>query len=153
MISDSTAVICLGRIGELDLLRKVYGRIVIPQSVKDEILVQNKPGFFQISKAVGNWIVVEEPKKKVDYGLCGGENDAINLAAERNDCIILDDSMAVQVARALNLNFVRTTTVIFTAIRNKIITKDKALEILDKLIETGYYIGTKEYSTLLKRLK
>lgn len=154
MISNATALICLGKINKLDLLKKAYSLVLIPSSVKAEVLIKGKEGYSSIYNAINSgWIKVIDPKKSIDLGLGAGENQAISLAIEKKDSIILDDAFAIKAAKAFNVPIVRTTTVIFTAYRKKFITKSRALETLNKLIDEGYYISTRDYAVLMSKLK
>lgn len=154
MISNATALICLSKINKLDLLKKVYSVIIIPSAVKNEVLVEGRDGYTSIYDAIkSGWIKSAEPRKNLNLGLGSGENQAISLAIERKEGIILDDAFAVKAAKAFNLQVIRTTTVIFAALRNKIIIKSEAFKILNQLIEIGYYISTKEYAVLISKLK
>jgi len=38
VISDSSVVICLSAVGRMDMLRLLYGQVVIPEAVLQEIL-------------------------------------------------------------------------------------------------------------------
>lgn len=154
MISNATALICLGRINKLDILKKAYSFVLIPLAVKNEVLLEGKEGYTAISNAVeSGWIKVVDPKKSLALGLGAGETQAISLAEEKKDGIILDDAVAIKAAKAFNIPTIRTTTVIFTALQKKIINKAKVLNILNQLIENGYYISTKDYAVLISRLK
>lgn len=154
MIADATAIICLSRVNKLELLRKVYSVILIPPSVRNEVLIKGKEGYSSIHRAVDKgWIRVANPKKNIDFGLGAGENQAISLAIERKDSILLDDAFAIKAAKALDVPFVRTTTVIFSALKRKIITKNHALNIINQLIENGYYISTRDYAILISKLR
>ena len=138
----------------MGLLKKVYSVIIIPSAVKKEVLLEGKEGYSSINNAIeSGWIRVAEPKKNIDLGLGAGENEAINLAKERRDGIILDVALAIKAAKAFNIPIVRTTTVVFTALQKRIINKTQALNILNQLIENGYYISTKDYAVLISRLK
>lgn len=154
MISNATALICLSKIGKLELLKKLYSIVIIPTAVKKEVLIEGKDGYLSIFNAIGDgWIKVADPKKRTNLGLGAGETDAINLAIERKEKVILDDAFAIKAAKAFNLSVIRTTTIIFIALKNKIITKSQALNALNSLIEIGYYISTKEYAALVSKLK
>jgi predicted nucleic acid-binding protein len=154
LISNSTALICLSKINKLDLLRKVYSIVNIPSAVKSEVLIEGKEGYISIHNAIkSGWIEVTDPKKNTNLGLGAGENQAINLALEKKDTIIIDDAFAIKAAKALNVPFVRTSGVIFTALNNEIINKIHTLTILNQLIDIGYYISTREYTTLISKLK
>ena len=152
MISNATALICLSKINKLDLLKKVYTLIIIPSSVKAEVLIEGKEGYLGIYNAIKRgWIRVVDPKKSIDLGLGAGENQAISLAIEKNDSIILDNAFSIKAAKAFNVSIVRTTTVI-TALRKKVINKAQALEMLNKLIDIGYFISIKDYAILMSKL-
>ena len=154
MISDSTALICLSKINKLNLLKDIYSFVLIPSAVKNEILLEGRGGYSRINEAVkGGWIKVVDPKKSTDLGLGAGENQAINLAKERKDSIILDDGLAIKAAQAFEIPIIRTTTVVFTALKKRIINKAQALAILNQLIENGYYISTRDYAVLMSKLK
>ena len=154
MISNATALICLSKINKIDLLKKVYSSVIIPSAVKNEVLFEGKEGYSNINNAIkSGWIKIVDPTKIFDLGLGAGENQAICLAKERKDSIILDDAFAIKVAKSLSIPFVRTTSIIFTALQKRIINKVQALAILNQLIENGYYISTKDYAILISKLK
>lgn len=154
MISNATALICLSKINKIELLKKVYSVVLIPSAVKREVVIEGKEGYSSINDAIKRgWIKVVDPRKSLDLSLGAGENQAINLAKEKKDSIILDDAFAIKAARALNIPIVRTPTVIFTALQKRILTKAQALTILNNLIENGYYISTKDYAVLISKLK
>ena len=89
VVSDSSPLIALARIGCLGLLQKLYWRVVIPAEVYAEIVVAGTglPGAAEIAAA--DWIEVasvndraalEEGKRRT--GLGAGEISAILLALE-----------------------------------------------------------------------
>ncbi len=87
VISDSGPLIALATTGKLDLLKALFDRILIPQTVYDEVVVygEGEPG----SRAVGEaeWIgtLQAEDRLAVDLlreTLDTGESEAIVLAQE-----------------------------------------------------------------------
>lgn len=154
MISNATPIICLSRINQLRLLKLIFKSVIIPSSVRKEVLIEGKPGYSGIVNAIKEgWLKVAEPINKIDYGIGAGENAAINIARERKDTLILDDAFAIKAAKAFDVPIIRTTTVVFIALQKKVISRDEAISILNQLIENGYYISPKEYSVLLTKLK
>ena len=76
VVSNASPLIGLARIGELELLRQLYGELVIPEAVEHEVVVEGAdlPAADQVEKAA--WIkpqVVsnEVYSKVVDWGLSG----------------------------------------------------------------------------------
>ena len=51
VISNSSVIIALARICRLDLLEKLFRKIVIPEAVWKEVTVADKPGSEKILKA------------------------------------------------------------------------------------------------------
>lgn|SRR3989338_9309948 len=153
MISNTTPLICLARIHKLGLLKTLFGTIVIPKEVEEELFIDNKPGL-QILKEAGTSgiIQISNPEKIIPLGLGKGETAALSLARERNDSILLDDAAAIKAAEALNISTFRTTTVLFLAVQKKLLTKKEALLLLNQIIENGYYIAPKYYAALVQKL-
>lgn len=152
MISNASPLIFLSKINQLLLLKKLFNHIFISKEIKDEILVENKPGIIGISNAIKEgWIKVVEVKDR-DLGIKGGESSVINLARKRKDKLIVDDAVATKIAKTFDIETIKTTTIIFMAVKNKIITKKQAISLINKLIDIGYYIGPKYYSAILSKL-
>ena len=154
MISNSTPLIFLSKINKLNLLKQLFKTITIPEDVKKEVLKENKPDSIKIRKAIEEkWIKIKNPEDNKDLQLGSGESAAINLAKENKTSLIIDDALAIKAAQEFNIETLRTTTVIFQAIDKKIINKEQGIELLNKLIENGYYISNEYYAKLLTKLK
>jgi predicted nucleic acid-binding protein len=111
VISDSSPLIALARIGQLNLLAKLYRRILIPPEVGHEVTVagQGLPGAEQVRSAA--WIDVAARHLPADpaieracRALGAGERGAILLAKATNaDLTLLDESKARRIARDAGL--------------------------------------------------
>ena len=153
MISNSSPLIFLSKIGKLNFLRELFKEIKITKDVRDEVLIEGKPDSYAIKRAIDeNWIKIEDPKKEVFFGLGKGEESVISLALDKKDSLILDDALAIKVAKSFNIDIFRTTSIIFLALKNNLITKEEALKLVNKLIEEGYYISPKYYLVLVEEL-
>jgi predicted nucleic acid-binding protein len=112
VVSDSSPLIALARIGRLDLLAGLYGRILIPPEVRDEVTLAGRglPGAKQVQSAT--WIEVAVRHLPVDTFieracqiLGAGELGAILLARSINaDLTLIDESKARRVARDAGLS-------------------------------------------------
>ena len=81
IISDTSCIILLDKIGELEILNKLFGTIVTTQEVAEEF-GQQLPFWFEIQK----------PKDKnyqlvIEASVDKGEASAIALAIELDDCL------------------------------------------------------------------
>ena len=102
VIVNTTPIIALADIGHLDLLRRMYGQIIIPSAVCQEVL--SEPAKTLI-KDNNEWILVREihdntQKKMYRARLHDGEVEVMILAQEEQaDLVILDDNAAKKTAK------------------------------------------------------
>ena len=154
MISNSTPLIFLSKINKLNFLKELFKTVIIPGNVEKEVLKANKPDSISIKKAIEEgWIRVRDPKNNKDLQLGDGENAAINLAREDKDSLIMDDALGIKVAKGFGIKTLRTTTIIFLVVNKKIIGKEQAISLINKLIENSYYISNEYYAKILTKLK
>jgi predicted nucleic acid-binding protein len=154
MICNSTPLICLAKIGKLELLKKLFGSVIIPEEVENEVLIEGKEGYDMIKQAIEEGLIkVHAIKKRLEFGLGKGENAAISLAHELKDKLIMDDAHAVRAARVLGVEVFRTTSIVLMCIKKKIFDKKECLNVMNKLIEIGYYISPRVYVKLVEGLK
>jgi len=154
MISNSSPIIFLAKIRQLENLRRLFGKITIPEAVKSELFVKESPEYNSIIKALDDkLIVIENPKKEIDLGSGKGENAAINLAKEKKEPLIIDDALGIKIAKSLNIDVFRTTSVILMMLKKKVLSKKEAFSLINKLVEEGYYISPKYYLSLIEKIK
>ncbi|MFH0862464.1 MAG: hypothetical protein V1875_05470 [Candidatus Altiarchaeota archaeon] len=121
--------------------------------MRDEVLNSGKEDSHQIEKAIRDgWLKVSEPKSKKEYGVDEGETQALQLAEEQKDRIILDDARAIKIAQIIGLECIRTTTVVLEATASGKISRKQAITLLNQIIENGYYIAPQFYTKLAARL-
>jgi len=131
IISDASCFIILSKIGEMDLLQKVYGEVITTPEVVDEF-----------GEFLPEWVVIKSPtnadkQKILEIEVDRGEASAISLALEIKDCtIILDDIKARRLAKKLGIEVTGTLGVIIKAKLDGIIPSIKP--ILEKLKKTNF---------------
>jgi predicted nucleic acid-binding protein len=129
VVSDSSPLIALARIGRLNLLAKLYRRILVPPEVHHEVTVagQGLPGAEQVRSAA--WIEVAAQRMPVDpfieracQILGAGERGAIFLAKEtKAGLILLDESKARRIAQEAGLSVVGCIGLLEAGWRNGIV--------------------------------
>jgi predicted nucleic acid-binding protein len=103
VVADASTLIGLSRIEQLNLLRELYGEVVIPQSVYNEVVIESKDGSEKIKTA--KYLKVEKvtDSKVVELflGYLGkGEAEAIILSKEKKaDLILIDEKKATHNTR------------------------------------------------------
>lgn len=134
IISDTSCLIILSKIGELDLLKKVYGNIVTTDDIASEF-GEDLPDWIEIQK------VNDLHKQRIlEIQIDKGESSAIALALEARDCIIiLDDFKARKIAAQLGIKITGTIGVIVKAKLNGFIPSVKPY--LSKIKETNFRIS------------
>ena len=123
IIADAGPLIVLSRVGELGLLRHVFGQVCITIAVRDELLAGGTfPGQAAIEAALADWVDVVA----VDIGLWepanpdlgAGEVSSLYLALHnQGSLLILDDAAARREADWLGLSYVGLIGVVLEARR------------------------------------
>lgn len=148
VIANTTPLIALANIDQLELLHKLYGTIIVPQAVMDEII--REPAKHRVRNST--WIRVEaihDPSQKDIFRarLHAGEVEVMILAREQTaDLVIMDDDAAKKTAKFLGLNVTGTLGILLKAKREGYLEKVKP--VMENLIQDGLYISdvVKEYA-------
>ncbi len=131
------------------------GTLVIPQAVYEEIVVHGagKPGSKEVQ--VASWITHESVSDwafivRLPARLHLGEREAIALAKERGDFLLVDESEARREARGQGIAVLGSLHVQKEAKSRGIITQVKPT--LDELIAAGTYISDSLYRAFLRNV-
>lgn len=152
IIVNSTPLIVLGNIGYLWILKEMYGEIIIPRAVYDEVTVHNDVASNLLKSE--RWIKVDDSvvgadRKMYRARLHAGEVEVMILAQEQAaDMVIIDDNEAKKTAKYLGLNVTGTLGVLMTARKKDMISSLE--EVLEKLENVGFYIGDELKENILR---
>lgn len=144
IISDTSCLILLDKIGELDLLQKLFGQITVTKEIADEF-----------NKELPAWFSIQAPKNRMyqvilEASLDKGEASAIALAVEEEDCLlIIDDYKGRKYAEKLHINITGTLGILINAKLSGHIVSVKAL--LEKIKKTDFRITSDLESITLKK--
>ncbi|MCD8148217.1 MAG: DUF3368 domain-containing protein [Clostridiales bacterium] len=144
VIVNSTPLIVLCGIGQLELLRKLYGEIHIPLAVYKEVTAKTDSACIQIKKS-RNWVHVDtikdlSEKKMYRAKLHDGEVEVMILAQEQKaDLLIIDDNAAKKTAKYLGLTVTGTLGVLLKARKEGFIQEIRPL--LSEMKRNGFYIS------------
>ena len=155
VVSDTTPLISLLKIERIDLLEKLFGQVLIPQAVFDELTVderfvleanQIRQKIFIVIKPVENYKSVNILKRAT--GLDQGESEAIVLTDELNaDLLLMDEAKGRVVSSQMGLNIMGTIGVLMAAYEEKELTADEVRACIEGLQNAG-----RHYQMLLDRL-
>ena len=146
IVSNTSPVVNLYVIEQLELLKVLFKEIIIPEAVYNEIVIygHGKPG----SKELGDieWIKTRKVKdrnlvKALSNELDKGEAESIALAVEsKADLLLLDEKIGRKVASRFSLNYIGLLGVIMMGKNKGIIHEVEPL--LNKLtVEAGFWIA------------
>jgi predicted nucleic acid-binding protein len=129
IIADTTCFILLSNIGELELLRVLFGKVTITPIIAKE---------FGLS--LPEWVIVKEVKDtqfQAALDIDPGEASAIALAIEMGSALlVLDDNKARKMAKKLGLNVTGSLGMFLKAKRTGIIPNVKYM--LEKVQQTNF---------------
>ncbi|MCC6413721.1 MAG: DUF3368 domain-containing protein [Saprospiraceae bacterium] len=109
VVSDTSPIINLARIGYLHLLPELFSEIIIPTAVFNEIAGpgNNEPGSDEMKTV--NWVKIlpapiQSPLPQLLHDLDQGEAEAIVLALDiKADYILMDETLGRQIALTYHL--------------------------------------------------
>ena len=150
VIVNSTPLIVLSNINQLEILKKLYSEIYIPQAVYDEVTAKQDSACQQLKNNL-SWIHVcniknQNQKRMYQAKLHDGEVEVMILAQEipPADLVILDDNAAKKTAKFLGLKVTGSLGVILKAKKNNYISS--VTDVMNQLITNGFYISPDVYN-------
>jgi len=167
LVTNSTCIIYLAKVGRLGLLKAVFKRVLMPREVYTEAVKRGKErGFIDaeiVEKAIEKGLIevkkLSEVQKKEAERLCSlaaigkGEAEAIILARDLKSELVIDDAVALGVAKLYGLQTLWTTSLILKAVRRGAITKREGRRIIEDLVGAGYRLTGDVLVELLRGLE
>lgn len=166
VVADASVLIVLAKTEKLEVLKEVYGQVVIGPIVKREVLEQGKaiaaPGVERIEKAVEDgWIGLVRLTAKEESlmrrivrtsRLHEGEAESLAMASSRSLMVIVDDKEARAVAATMRLEFLGTAGVLLEALLRGVLTLEE-LEEAVKDLSRVMWLSPSVVTEILKRAR
>ena len=154
VVADTTPINYLILIEEIDVLPKLYGRVVIPRTVSEELMLSRAPLKVQEwIKQPPNWLEILVPTVVVDAKLAkldAGEREAIALAEELSaDQLIVDELLGRREAERRSLPVIGTVGVLREAAEMGLLDLRSAF---DRLRQTSFHVSPAILASLLNDL-
>ncbi len=143
VIADTTPINYLILIGEIEILEKLYGQILIPNAVFEElkaetappeikIWIENQPKWFQVGRISND---IAEDLKILD----AGEAEAIQLANElKANLLVIDERLGRRKAAECGLRIIETIGILALAKERDLINIEDVIENLER---TNFYLS------------
>jgi uncharacterized protein len=154
IVSNTSPISNLAKVGQLSLIQQIYGRILIPNAVYEE-LVDERAGETVVAavqsatwleiKSVQNQELVNQLRERVNVG----EAEAITLAFEiEAPRLLIDERLGRQAATDLGLKITGVLGILLLAKRQNLIMTVKP--IIDALTaQANFRISTQLYVDVL----
>lgn len=168
VVSNTSPLIWLSKIGKISLLKELYGEVVIPEEVYRESVERGlQEGFSDalvIKEGVNQgWIKISGLSESGSL-LCQrimehaleihlGEVQAIILARETNILLLIDESTGRAFAEAWSLEVRGTIHVVLKALREELLDKDGTREAVLQLIDKGFRIEPRLLARVLREIE
>jgi len=158
VVSNSSPLIWLAKIGRLKILRGLFGEIVIPMRVYEESALRKRSAdAVLIGRAVEEgWIKVSEERIEEADTLAGvsgihlGEAEAILLAQKLDTELILDEREASATAQMFGVRPIGTIAALLLALAIDRLTLQEFRESLDGLLASGFWLTVDVYNEALE---
>lgn len=156
VVADSSPINYLVLIDAVDLLESLFGEVIVPNSVADELSSEGAPEVVRVWMTTApGWLKIEEVQSEALVSVAAlklhlGELEAIVLAESLDaDYLIMDERAGRRAAEARNLTVVGTLGVLEKADRDGLI-RDFP-DLLERLDATSFYMSRELKHMLLER--
>lgn len=156
VVSDTSPIINLARLGYLELLPALYSKVILPQAVFEEITIRGagQPGAKEILAAT--WVEIRHCSnlgliKSLRSKLDAGESEAIALSVELNaDWLLIDEQNGRAEAMKFSLRVIGLLGILVEAKRKNLLLK--VTPLMDALIAKCNFRISKTLYEEVKRI-
>lgn len=158
VVSDTTPIISLLKIDHINLLESLFGKVIIPRAVYDELTVN--ASFSNEAEIIKNcsFIIIADISNRDAVnllrratGLDLGESEAIIYTDETNaNLLLMDEVKGRAVAKQMGLNVTGTIGILLEAYNDNLITSEQIISAITTMKEKGRHISQNLYNLLLK---
>ncbi len=129
VVSNSSPLIHLTKLGKIEYVFQLYNTINIPRAVFDEVVTQGKQKNFLESFTIENFVKankinvlkIESLDETLYPPLGRGELEALELAKEKKELLLIDEKKARNLAQIYKIEHQTTITTIFELLISQII--------------------------------
>jgi predicted nucleic acid-binding protein len=151
VVSDTSPICYLLLINRVDILQTLYGVVIIPQAVANELSASEAPSVVKTWIAhPPSWLqiqLIETPQSTELSTLDLGEREAISLAEQLSaDLVVLDDKAARLIAGERRLRIIGLLGIVKEAARIGLLDLEMTFE---QLREVGFWVAPSLLARLL----
>jgi predicted nucleic acid-binding protein len=153
VVSDASPLITLAGVGQLHLLHALYGEVLIPSAIWDEVVHDGRPGVQDVLSAT--WIRIVQVAQDsylmaLQTDLDDGEAEALALAADvKADVVLLDERRGREVALWMGFRVIGAAGVLVQAKAHGLLAEIRP--VLDEMLKvTQFRLARHLYDALLR---
>lgn len=154
VVSDTSPISNLAKVGQLILLQQIYGKVIIPTAVYRELTARGAGALVATAVQTSIWIEAQQVANRtlvtrLQNQLNEGEAEAIALAVELNaDQLLVDERLGRREATNLGLSITGVLGILLVAKRRGLLSAVKP--VMDDLITQAVFrVSDQLYSTIL----
>lgn len=151
VVSDSTPLITLMKATQLKVLHELFGEIIIPEAVHEELTINEK--YVEEAKLINSSefirVISVEDRKSVSLlqraaGLDLGESEAIIYAENNNaDLLLVDEASGRRVAKSMGIEIMGSIGVLISAFKRGVISEEEANDAFNRIRNAKRHISEK----------
>lgn len=148
IVTNSSVLISLAKIGRLDMLKQLNEEIVSPQIVYEETVEEGKKKNLVDATIIGTLFqqgVVKRTDVKKDYQnklkkllgrkLTRGDHEVVSLALQLNsDKILTDDDNLSRIVESVGLKSISTSDLLLQNLKNGLLTFEEFKDLINELV-------------------
>lgn len=160
VVSDTTPIISLLKIDQINLLESLFGEVIVPRAVYDELTVNTL--FSNEAELIKNcsFIKIADITNREAVNLLRrvtcldlGESEAIIYTDETNaNLLLMDEVKGRVVAKQMGLNVTGTIGILLEAHDDNLIASEQITSAITIMKRTDRHISQNLYDLLLKKI-
>jgi uncharacterized protein len=154
IISNTSPISNLAKVGQLNLMQQIYGKILIPCAVHEELLDERAGETVITAVQSASWLEIQSVQNQEMVGglrsrVNAGEAEAIVLAIEvKATRLIIDERLGRQAAKDLRIKVIGVLGILLLAKRQRLVVAVKPT--MDSLInQANFRISSQLYTDVL----
>jgi predicted nucleic acid-binding protein len=160
VISDTTPLISLMKIGHLKLVNQLFGEIQVPEAVYNELI--SNPHFNEEAREIRESDFIKrvhvDDEKAVDLlrritGLDMGESEAIILSDTcKADLLLMDEVKGRHIAQQMGIRIMGTIGLLMIAYEEELLSSEEIVACVECLRNAGRHISNKLFEQLMEKI-
>ena len=149
VVSNTTPIISLLKAGQLELLKTMFGEVIVPTAVYEELV--SNPRFTDEAKLVSSSVFIRKASLHNEQaahllmrsaGLDKGESEAISLARETGaHMLLMDEAKGRQVAKRMGVPVMGTLGLLLASCKRGLLGREDVLECIEAMKNAGIRIS------------